>query len=430
MKKTVVTTLFLSLLSLSISAQEKEAKTDSDFNRWSFEVNAGTNKAIKPFGEGYSSSDETKLNAFVLNHYDLGLRYMITSKFGLKLDVSNDKIANQKGSSSLPFESQLYRLGLQGVVNAGKIMNFEEFTRVIGILAHAGIQVSQFNSDLGIAKGITEYNGGIMLGVTPQIKISDRFVFTVDFTVLSNLRQHLNWDGTSSIKSNNLTGQMFNTSVGLSYYIGKNQKHADWSSTVVVPTPDPEVTKRLDEIEKLMNDTDRDGIVDHLDSENNTPTGVAVDSKGRFIDENKNNIPDELEPKVARDGKDGDVLASTSSSDAAKFLIEKGYVNIFFDVNKDVPNSGSMNNVYYIIKFLKTYPETKATLSGYADANGDEAANISLSQKRAQNLYNVIIANGINADRVNILGNGVDKEYSSDSAIGLGLARRVSISLE
>lgn len=430
MKKTVVTTLFLSLLSLSISAQEKEAKTDSDFNRWSFEVNAGTNKAIKPFGEGYSSSDETKLNAFVLNHYDLGLRYMITSKFGLKLDVSNDKIANQKGSSSLPFESQLYRLGLQGVVNAGKIMNFEEFTRVIGILAHAGIQVSQFNSDLGIAKGITEYNGGIMLGVTPQIKISDRFVFTVDFTVLSNLRQHLNWDGTSSIKSNNLTGQMFNTSVGLSYYIGKNQKHADWSSTVVVPTPDPEVTKRLDEIEKLMNDTDRDGIVDHLDSENNTPTGVAVDSKGRFIDENKNNIPDELEPKVARDGKDGDVLASTSSSDAAKFLIEKGYVNIFFDVNKDVPNSGSMNNVYYIIKFLKTYPQTKATLSGYADANGDEAANISLSQKRAQNLYNVIIANGINADRVNILGNGVDKEYSSDSAIGLGLARRVSISLE
>lgn len=429
MKKTA-TTLFLSLLSLSISAQEKEAKTDSGFNRWSFEVNAGTNKAIKPFGVGYSSSDETKLNAFILNHYDLGLRYMITSKFGLKLDVSNDKIANQKGSSSLPFESQQYRLGLQGVVNAGKIMNFEEFSRVIGILAHAGIQVSQFNSDLGIAKGITEYNGGIMLGVTPQIKISDRFVFTVDFTVLSNLRQHLNWDGTSSIKSNNLTGQMFNTSVGLCYYIGKNQKHADWSSTILVPTPDPEVTKRLDDIEKLMNDTDRDGIVDHLDSENNTPTGVAVDSKGRFIDENKNNTPDELEPKVARDGKDGAVLASTSSSDAAKFLIEKGFVNIFFDVNKDVPNSGSMNNVYYIIKFLKTYPETKATLSGYADVNGDEAANISLSQKRAQNLYNVIIANGINANRVNILGNGVDKEYSSDSTIGLGLARRVSISLE
>ena len=111
-------------------------------------------------------------------------------------------------------------------------------------------------------------------------------------------------------------------------------------------------------------------------------------------------------------------------------MIDQGFVNVFFDVNKDEPNTGSMNNIYYIIKFLKSYPKTKATLSGYTDLNGTESENINLSQRRAQNLYNVIIANGVDANRVSILGNGVDKDYSTDSTTGLGLARRVSISLE
>ena len=86
--------------------------------------------------------------------------------------------------------------------------------------------------------------------------------------------------------------------------------------------------------------------------------------------------------------------------------------------------------IYYIIKFLKANPEIKATLTGYTDVNGDESKNISLSQRRAQNLYDVIIANGINANRVSILGNGVDKDYTTASTTGLSLARRVSITLE
>lgn len=432
MKKSVAATLFISLLTLSISAQEKEVKTQNEFNRWSVEVNAGSNKAIKPFGAGYSSSNQSKLNVSSLNHYDLGIRYMITSKFGLKLDLGTDKITSQKGGASIPFETQQYRLGLQGVINAGKIMGFEEFSKTIGLLAHAGIQVSQLNSKLGATKDVSEKNGGVMFGVTPQIRISNKLVFSLDFTVLSNVRQHLNWDGTNSAQSNNLTGQMYNTSAGLTYYFGKSEKHADWYGSVIVATPDPELNKRLDAMEELMNDTDRDGVVDHLDVENNTPTGVAVDSKGRFVDENKNGTPDELEPKVAKDGKDGMAVVSQSASqtDATKVLIEKGLVNVFFDVNKDVPNSGSMNSIYYIIKFLKANPEIKATLTGYTDVNGDESKNISLSQRRAQNLYDVIIANGINANRVSILGNGVDKDYTTASTTGLSLARRVSITLE
>ena len=428
MKKIIITSAAFLITLVTISAQEKEEKVEKGFNRWSVELNVGTNKAIKPFATGYSSSNETKLNAISVNHYDLGVRYMVTSKFGLKLDLANDKITNQSGSSSLPFETQQYRLGLQGVVNAGRIMGFEEFSKTIGILAHAGVQVSQLTSNMGVNDGISELNGGIMFGITPQIRITNKLVFSADFTVLSNVRQHLNWDGSKSDQANNLAGQMYNTSLGLTYYFGKKEKHADWFIPVVIATIDPELTKRLDAMDALMDDTDRDGIVDHLDTENNTPTGVAVDSKGRFIDVNKNGTPDELEPKDANDGKDGNT--SIAQSDAIKVLIEKGFINVFYDVNKDEPNSGSMNNIYYIIKFLKTYPEAKATLKGYTDLNGSEASNANLSQRRAQKLYNVVIANGVDANRVSILGNGVDKDYNAKSKISLGLARRVSITLE
>ena len=428
MKNTIITSVAFLITIVSSTAQEKTEKVEKQFNRWSVEVNAGANKAIKPFATGYSSSNEAKfLNFSKINHFDLGLRYMVTSKFGLKFDLASDQIANQKGSNSLPFEVQQYRLGLQGVVNAGRIMGFEEFSKSIGVLVHAGLQISRVTPQMGINYGLSENNGGIIFGITPQIRITDKFVFTADFTILSNVRQHLNWDGSNSDQSNNLAGQMYNTSLGLTYYFGKKEKHADWFVPIIEATPDPEITKRLDAMDALMNDTDRDGIVDHLDIENNTPNGVSVDSKGRFIDVNKNGTPDELEPK-SKDGKDGNT--SIAQSDAIKSLIDQGFVNVFFDVNKDEPNTGSMNNIYYIIKFLKSYPKTKATLSGYTDLNGTESENINLSQRRAQNLYNVIIANGVDANRVSILGNGVDKDYSTDSTTGLGLARRVSISLE
>ncbi len=428
--KTYVTTILLSTLCFnSICAQDK---LENDFNRWSVEVNIGQNKAIKPFATGYYSADPSKaFNFSGVNHYTIGVRYMFSNFFGLKADYARDQFTNLKNTGSLPFDTQQNRFGLQGVLNLGHLLRFESFTNRIGILAHAGIHVSQFNVNQGSNKGISENNGGIMFGITPQVRLAKWVALTADFTVVNNVRQHLNWDGSTSSANENLSGTLYNTTLGLTFYLGKKDKHADWYTDAdalsTLEGTDLDARKRLDEIETLMNDTDRDGVPDYLDVENNTPGGVAVDTRGRFIDKNNNGTPDELEPQ----NSNGEFTSiPLKKEDAIKALVEKGYVNVFFDVNKDDPNAGSTNNVYHIINFLRNYPDAKAKLVGYADVRGNESKNKDLSQRRAQRVYNIIVASGINANRVSIEGQGVDASYPTDSKIGLDLARRVSVIIE
>ncbi len=421
------------LFPLALAAQEKEEKGLNTFNTWSVEINAGMNNAIAPFGDNYSASNESKFMNASINHFDLGLRYMLTSKFGIKLDVANDKISNASGSSSLPFETQQYRLGLQGVINAGKLMGFDEFTKTIGLLIHGGVQASLLTPKTGVNKDVTEKNGGIMLGITPQVKLSKNLALTIDFTVLSNVRQHFAWDGSNSAKSNNLNGQMYTTSFGITYSFGKHENHADWAVATNSNDKTAEIKNRLVAVEQLMNDTDRDGIVDHLDTQNNTPTGVAVDSKGRFIDANKNGTPDEMESNKGvvevNDKGNNNENGSNSGINVLKGLVENGYVNVYFDVNQDVPNAGSTNSVFQIIEYLKAYPQSKITLSGFADVRGDEKSNQDLSKRRAENVRKLVIDSGIDASRINSSPQGVDKN-SPTSKTGFELARRVSVHLD
>lgn len=417
------------LFPLALSAQEKDTKSSKQFNAWSLELNVGKNIALAPFGDGYSASNENKLLGNIsVNHFDIGVRYMLTSKFGMKLDFANDKISNASGSLSLPYESQQYRIGLQGVINAGNLMGFDEFTKTIGLLIHGGIQASLFTPKTGVNKNITEKKGGIMLGVTPQVKLTNNLAFTLDFTVLSNLRQHFAWDGSTSAQANNLNGQMYTTSLGITYSFGKHENHADW----VVPSNNndkvAEINKRVDAVEKLMNDTDRDGIVDHLDTENNTPTGVAVDSKGRFLDVNKNGTPDEMEPRS--EGTTNPKSEAVATGELLKTLVDQGMYTVFFDLNQDTPNTASINSISNIIKFLQAYPDTKVKFTGYTDQSGNEQKNSELSKRRVQNMFDLLVKAGVQANRMSIEGVGVDKSNPYSSKTSYDLARRVTIKIE
>lgn len=433
---TIVLLLFFKVVfAQSIDNQSNERP----YKTWSIEVAAGQNKAVRPFSDGYySSNGEKYFNFSGVNHVDLGIRKMFSERFGIKLDVGYDRFTDLNNSGSLPFDSKSYRIGLQGVINLANILKFETFSKRIGLLAHGGLQVAQFYvTNPTLTREIDEDNGGFMIGITPQIKLSNSFSITGDFTAISNVRQHLNWDGNYSDKSNNLTGLFYHTSIGITYYMGKKESHADWYVDALAsadPKSDEEARKRLDAIETMMNDTDKDGVADYLDSENNTPAGVAVDSRGRFIDENKNGVPDEMERKSRIDNKfgaegDNNSYISLSNSGALKSLVENGSVNIYYDVNKDTPNSGSTNNVQQLYQYLTSNPNSKIKLVGFADVRGQESKNNDLSRRRALKLKEFFVASGISENRITIGGEGVDKTFPTSTKTGLELARRVSVEL-
>jgi OOP family OmpA-OmpF porin len=270
----IIGTTILLLTFYTISAQELIKKqSNNEYNKWSVEVNIGNNKPIKPFSKGYyTSADNIPIKFPVLNHFDIGVRRMFSTKFGLKLDVGSDIIENQKGTDSKPFHSQQNIASLQMVYNLGKVLGFEGFTNRFGLLTHFGIQVSQFNGKRENGKKVTEYNGGVIFGLTPQVKLSDRLAVSGDFSFLTNTRQHLNWDGNSSAVNGNLTGNINYFKLGLTYYWGKNEKHADWmiKKDLINPVTIISVTENeVDKPEEFIINFDRYDIEPNISNSDN-----------------------------------------------------------------------------------------------------------------------------------------------------------------
>lgn len=432
--------LFASAMFISqASAQEAIVANDSlaTYNRFTVEGMIGFSDGNYPYGNGFSAGDKQHvLSHFTINSFDFGVRYMFTPKFGIKGNLAYSQYT-ETDNSSLPYETNHFNLSLQGVVNAAKILDFSPETRV-GLLLHGGFQVASLTSKTAFMLdpilgqvpnenlNNTEYHGGFVAGITPQYRITPKLALFVDLSVYFNYRQHMNWDGTVAT-TNDLYGKNTNLSFGISYALGSDNIHGDWK---VKQDPNElkvaELLEKIDEIEVKLQDTDRDGVVDYLDVEPNTVGGVTVDTKGRAIDLNKNGVPDELE---GRNGKRSFNTNDQGGSYEGASLLEQGIVNVFFDTNKDTPNTASANNLFYIISFLKNNPEANVRITGYADTTGDEQMNKDLAKRRAQNISNYLLNSEIKASQIQIVGQGEDKSMDNSSKTGLQLARRVSFEL-
>jgi OOP family OmpA-OmpF porin len=441
MRKYLLT--LISVLALSSVYAQTDDKSEGaeakgpEYNRWSVELNVGQNKPEKPFAPGYFTADFGEyFNFSGANHYDLGVRYMFNPNFGAKIDfafdsMDNQNSANQAGTPSLLFETRQYRVGFQGVVNLSRIMKFETFTSRFGILAHSGIQVSQLAPQKGISGDKpSELNGGFMIGLTPQFRISNKVVLTGDFTYLSNVRQHYNWDGSNSDVTNNLFGSMLNTSLGLTFYLGNYDVHADWYHAMDSGLKEKveDLEKRLADIETGLVDSDADGVADMFDAEPNTMAGIATDAKGRTIDRNGNGIADELEryfdSKYVKDKR-------TAEQDYdLKSLINEAYVNVYFDFNSKTPTLASADGINFLVKYLNANPSATADVIGYADEIGSSAFNDNLSNERATNVKQILVDAGISASRLNVVANGEDKSVNKDSKGARSIVRKVTFKIK
>lgn len=431
--RNIITSIVVSLISMLSFSQNKTS--EKEYNRWSVELNAGQNKAAAPFAPEYYSSNPNKyFNFSGVNHFDIGARYMLSNYFGFKFDAGYDQIKNLSGSGSLPFETNQYRFALQGLVNMARVLKFEDFTSRYGLLFHSGLQVSRLAPQMGVNNGLFEDNGGFIVGITPQIKITKRLVLTVDFSYIANVRQHFNWDGSYSVAANNLSGTLYNSSVGFTFYLGKKEVHADWylnkpAMALATPTKydDAELLKRIDDLERKSVDSDKDGVPDSRDIEINTIAGFKVDSQGKAWDRNKNGIPDEQEKEVATAVAEPEKVSNKDPEYMA--IIEFEYNTMYYDFNRIDPNKQSRQKMAFLVAYLKKHPDINIRLDGYTDSVGSIQSNNKLSQKRVENLKNILTSYGISADRIELKSNGIDSIYTNTVA-AQPMARRVEITIK
>lgn len=419
MKKIILTLVFSSVMT-TMSAQTETVKNtettvETPFNRWSVELAGGFNKPTRSMTAGYRTA--------VVSPYvaDLGVRYMFNNKFGMKADFGYNSFT--QGDNSKNFDTKYYRVDLQGVANLGRIMSFETWTKTIGLLGHAGVGLSFLEKENPTYS--KDRMGNLMAGITGQIKLSDRIALTGDFTTLIHGRQNLAFDGASSVTPRGLSGVLFNGTAGITVYLGENVKHADW--VIDNEGKFDAIDARFMAIENKMLDTDNDGVADYLDQEQNTPAGQMVDTKGRSIDKNNNNVPDETEAYImknyAANTGDGSVVYN---NELIKSLINGGYVAVYFDFNKSTPTNVSTEGTDFILTYLRNNPSASVDIIGHADELGRSAYNDKLSNARATNVKNTLVKANVDASRLNVVAAGEDTSVDKDSDAARKLVRRVT----
>ncbi|MDH0659826.1 OmpA family protein [Empedobacter sp. GD03865] len=403
----------LSVIGLGIFAQAQEVTetVNNDYNKWSIEANGGANKATKGFSNGYFMQTPS------FYHVDLGVRYMFNPKFGLKLDGAYDRL--KEGEDSKRFRTNYYRVDLQGVANLGRIMNFEDWTKSIGLLAHAGAGYSWMTREDDGLFDNADNMGNIIVGLTPQLKLSDRIALTGDVTYIRNIRQQNNYDFTSKMDTRGLDGDMWNATLGLTFYLGGNQKHADWT----FETTRKDLEDRIANIEQMLKDTDGDGVADYLDQEPDSAPGAVVDTHGVTIDHNGNGIPDNIEEYIKQNA--GGNTTIVNDADFLEQMINSGIINVYFDYNSDKPYQQSVGGIKFVSEYLKAKPNAQIDILGYADPVGSDSYNKNLSRRRAENVKAILVSQGANASQLTTVGEGEDKEFKNSQVSSHQLARRV-----
>lgn len=100
-----------------------------------------------------------------------------------------------------------------------------------------------------------------------------------------------------------------------------------------------------------------------------------------------------------------------------KILTDGKFVTtgIKFDVNQATIKPESMGTINYVVKMMADHPELKFCVEGHTDSDGVDAANKTLSEKRAAAVRNELIQQGISASRLTSKGWGESKPMNSNN---------------
>lgn len=202
-------------------------------------------------------------------------------------------------------------------------------------------------------------------------------------------------------------------------------------------------------------DTDNDGVADLDDKCANTKAGYKVDASGCAIDTDKDGLVDEEDACPDKAGalvfkgcpdSDGDgvsdkedrcptikgTIANKGCPEMAKEDVKK-ITNIaskiFFETNSDKLKVASLSQLDELALILKKYEAANLLIEGHADSQGEDAYNLTLSQKRTDSVKTYLMGKGIMESRLTAVGFGESRPVA-DNKTSLGRAKNRRVELK
>lgn len=198
------------------------------------------------------------------------------------------------------------------------------------------------------------------------------------------------------------------TNVRINFNIGNKDKASEplwWVAPLDLIAEDLAEVKARPKLD--LTDTDKDGVIDMIDQEKDTPEGFPVDPRGMALDSDKDGI---------KDGEDQEPYSppgyKTDSKGVAQ-LPDPGYVTreeidqivdtklkdpqtgaamagawflpmIHFDFDKFYIRQSEYTKLHHIANLMKKYPSMKVVANGHTDRVAQDCYNELLSYNRAK----------------------------------------------
>lgn len=140
-------------------------------------------------------------------------------------------------------------------------------------------------------------------------------------------------------------------------------------------------------------------------------------------------LPDGSELNVPSNGVEARLVSYLNDSSApVSETTWFDFDRLLFDTGKATLQPASEEQLTNIASILKAYPEVQIRIGGYTDNTGDPAANMQLSQQRAENVMGEITRLGVEPSRVSAKGYGEENPIADNSTEqGRQKNRRISL---
>jgi outer membrane protein OmpA-like peptidoglycan-associated protein len=103
---------------------------------------------------------------------------------------------------------------------------------------------------------------------------------------------------------------------------------------------------------------------------------------------------------------------------------------VLFEVGKPDLNAEGKQAINDLAEFLRVRPDRSITVLGYTDSTGSARLNATLSNARAENVKSALVAQGIDAGRIEARGMGPSNPVASNAtAAGRQQNRRVAVAI-